>query len=496
MLSYYNENNRKGDKMSHFSDMLSSFVQDRGMTYSQLSKYSGIERTMTYRLMNGTRHPSDKGQVDAICETLQLSLVQQKNLLRAYYIDSVGAETFLRREYLNEQFSNPWFLRDITPKMIAPVKKIPSGQVMIVNGRHAVIELAESIVSDEADDMSGKGVRIFINPAVQAFWDMIFMLAARYPALKIQHLLVFENSKKSDRDVTNLKTLFSALPLIRKNRNYETRVFYNELEKVFSETSVFPCFIVTEHALLECTADGYTGRLIREKNVVGFYISRFDRLFRENSSLAKSYTDLNDFVQYIQYFMKFNNKASDDANFLFETQASVLRYMPPKIMMKVMNERLAPALKTTIKEYMHQEMVIRTRKKKEAVQCYFYTKAGIRAFLSEGIIRSVPDLFYNRVSREDAKVMLKLLIQDAREGDPQVRMLDENRIRLPAYLAFSSSEKKFGVAFYLPEADFCTIDISERSLTNAFFDYLTYLSNSEACAGQEESIAWLESALK
>ena len=484
--------------MSRFSELLAEICRERNISSELLSKLSGVERTQTYRLLKGTRKPSGPEQIRRISRALQLSLQETEELDRALQIDTVGYKVYERREYLNKLFQDLTFLSLYNPEISFVIDLDNDWELTenmtFIRGKQEVGNILRTMLKKEGTKKNGE-VDLFLNPDCGLAETSNILDVQKNSTLKIRHLLLFQNGKEGEKDILNLRNLFSLLPILIKNRGYEPRVCYEKLVSTESRIIFFPYFCIAGEYVLEISSDGTDGRLTRNTACAMFFRNKFLSMYSKSTQLALARHDLE---AIINFYIDLNSKTKGQISYVLEAQAGISRYVTSKNLVNILKP-VSAEVRSALEKYLILENSIlqdqkekRQKDSKAGQILSFFTEDGMRIFLEEGRVIQVPDELYAPFLPQDRLEIMERLIDDAKAGRLLLRMIDEDRFKLPLIFSIMSCENQVGMALYPSKGKYWTIEVEEVSTSLAIEDYISYLSNSDLVFGQEESIRRLE----
>ena len=79
--------------MSKFSEKCKEYISRSNRNVYQIAKFSGLERTMIQRMVSGSRLP-DINAVKLFCKHIQITKMEEEELLELYKMEKVGKEKF------------------------------------------------------------------------------------------------------------------------------------------------------------------------------------------------------------------------------------------------------------------------------------------------------------------------------------------------------------------------------------------------------------------
>ena len=71
--------------MVSFSEMLSQLMEERDIRVFDLARYLGADRSSVYKIVRGTRTPSNRKMVERIADYLCLGHAEKSDLIDSYY---------------------------------------------------------------------------------------------------------------------------------------------------------------------------------------------------------------------------------------------------------------------------------------------------------------------------------------------------------------------------------------------------------------------------
>ena len=488
--------------MSKFSELLTELCFKRGITSELLSKLSGVERTQTYRLLKGTRKPSGAEQIRQISRALQLSFQEAEELDRALQIDTVGYKVYERREYLNKVFQDLSFfsLHNSRISFVVDLKREEdyTENISFLRGKQEIGNTLRMMAKKERAKKCG-AIDLFLNPDMGGMEPFNIWDVQEDYDLTIRHLLLFDNEKEGEKDIVNLRKLFSLLPLLIKNRGYEARVCYEKLNGIESEVVLFPYYCVAGDYVLEISPDGTDGRLIINAGCAAYFHNKFMSAYSRSTQLAIARYDLEDIIN---FYIDLNSKSKEEMSYVLEAQGGISRYVTLKNLAKNLKP-VSAEVQAAVNNYIFVENSILQNQKerirrngKTGLILSFFTEEGIRLFLEEGKVIQVPDTLYDPFPPQERCEIMGRLIDDAKSGQLLLRMINEEKYKLPLIFSILSNKSRVGMALYPSETEYWTIKVEEISTALAVEDYLAYLSSSDFVFDQEESIRRLEKLMR
>ena len=80
--------------MSEFSDLLSSYIDEKEIKVYSLLEYCNIDRSTMYKIINGKRNPTSMEVFQKIAEFLHLTPAEYRKSKEAYLISKLGKDLY------------------------------------------------------------------------------------------------------------------------------------------------------------------------------------------------------------------------------------------------------------------------------------------------------------------------------------------------------------------------------------------------------------------
>jgi len=252
--------------------------ENNGNKY-RLSKETGIDRVLLYRVINGEREPS-KAFVDKVYAGLRLSPADEKKLRELYEIAKIGEDVHERRLLVKELVNHLNSLR-MEQKRVESRKAIVvdglGDRLKVVSGSYNVNMLVRDLLEDLAYNARQQWLRTNIPFDYAFLFDILRHLYFEMNgAINIRHIVTFAKDTNSHRNPNiNLETLANMLPfLFCEGNGYQPEYYYPD---TMNYNSVFmPYSLFTETRLLMLSSDFKTAMLVNDFDAVNACHATFD----------------------------------------------------------------------------------------------------------------------------------------------------------------------------------------------------------------------------
>ena len=278
--------------MSEFSDLLSSYIDEKKIKVYALLEYCNLDRSTMYKIINGKRNPSSEAVFQKITEFLHLTPVEYRRFKEAYLISKLGKDLYYRRKYTEKylvdfpkNFSEEpvLFLDDLrkmkddnySADMALRVSGNTSGCI-VVSTHLELNHLLYYMISAETQKLSGKIV-LLLQPDYEFLLNMLSSLKPT-GNLKIEHTFCVSktNQMTENHEIYNLMYLNKILPLYFSNQDYHPYYFYEDIFSHYYSMNGLSCMILTSEFAITCNSEYTMGIFYKDPAVVSMLWSLYD----------------------------------------------------------------------------------------------------------------------------------------------------------------------------------------------------------------------------
>lgn len=293
--------------MSEFSDKCRAYIAKSNTNVYQISKKSGLDRTMLQKMVNGTKVPSPPF-FEKFCEFLVINKVERNELDQLFKIERIGRDVYTRRCEIDSFFSD------------FKNTKVVTKNYLVDNWMNATTELAEALerqqdvkLSSEVDIVDTMRFILreeFLSEDEPTVYVDVFELVpfalnqlvrcacAFNKNVMCNQFVKFGRSNPSHNVVVeNIRVLRMIFPYLfrfpQEHNVYYSYINGNRHDEVFN---IWPHYIVTHSKVLLISESCTEGLLINSAEIAKSYIDRLehmkencDRLFDfpESSAVAE-----------------------------------------------------------------------------------------------------------------------------------------------------------------------------------------------------------------
>lgn len=456
--------------MSVFSDLLGHHIAAKGIKSYEMAQYCGIERSLMYKIIKGTRPVTSMDTVLLIAEFLRLTPSERTDFVESYKISMDGFENYYRRKNILELFEN---FRKYSEIYTAPdhqplVSYHDISDMSTVSGQNEINHLLFHILFLETRK-SDPQIRLLIQPDTDFLMNLLPTLGYENQNLSITQIICFHKSDEltNDKKDYNLACLKKILPVYCSACRYHVYYYYGDLIHSSADLLLFPYLVMTSgHALL-LSKDMQSGIIFEKQDTLRFFHQMYERYLEQVSSFG---VVMNNLPTQLSYFH--NIRADMEQNYCFQMLPCLTFGIPDYFFDKYIYPEIPgrDKLIAMLMDYVHS---IRKRFTQHPVR-FIFSEDGLQRFLETGRIPEYPPAVYRPFELSDrialirqflkfcppnGLCMLKCTIGDL---DNELFMYVNPR---NGYLMFPSSE---------PDQLIC-LDITEPGLLHGFCDFCEHL---------------------
>ena len=471
--------------MSEFSDLLSSYIDEKKIKVYALLEYCNLDRSTMYKIINGKRNPSSEAVFQKITEFLHLTPVEYRRFKEAYLISKLGKDLYYRRKYTEKylvdfpkNFSEEpvLFLDDLrkmkddnySADMALRVSGNTSGCI-VVSTHLELNHLLYYMISAETQKLSGKIV-LLLQPNYEFLLNMLSSLKPTGNH-KIEHTFCVSktNQMTENHEIYNLMYLNKILPLYFSNLDYHPYYFYEDIFSHYYSMNGLSCMILTSEFAITCNSEYTMGIFYKDPAVVSMLWNLYD-----------SYQDKCRPLFYAADYLSMDGNDFDSPIYR-ETPSYVLQ--PEACMVPFINRQILDA--AIVPEFPNREASIRQiealshvnqAKMETGVSNVYFTKRGLADFAAKGLIKEIPDHFYRPLTVKERIRLLKRILPCCRNGNYRLLKKPLNQLSDNLHLCVNST---FGYLLFnnIHNRTICLV-INESSILTTFMDYLSSLDDN------------------
>ncbi len=479
--------------MSEFSDLLSSYINEKEIKVYSLLEYCNLDRSTMYKIINGKRNPTSETVFQKIAEFLHLTPAEYHKFKEAYIISKIGKDLYYKRRYTENYLINfpknfsgePMLFLDALKKIktednynMDTVLQSPANTAdcTVVSTHLELNHLLYYLVSSEVQKSSGK-IALLLQPDYDFLLNMLSSLKAD-GELKIEHTYCMSktNQMTDNHEIYNLLYLNKILPLYFSNMDYHPYYFYEDIFAHYYSMNGLSCMILSSEYAITCNSDYTMGIFYRNPAVVSMLWSLYDSyqdkchpLFYATDYLSMEGNDFNSPVY------------SQTPAYVLQPEACMVPFVDRKILVQAIVPDF-PDRDEAI-EQMSALLNVNKSKMEDGLAHVYFTKRGLADFAQKGRIKEIPDSFYRPLTVKDRIYLLECILPCCYNGNYRLLKNPLNQLSDNLHLCVN---KNFGYLLFnnIHNRTTCLI-INESSILTTFMDYLSSLDDSGFYTAEE-----------
>lgn len=269
--------------------------------------------------------------------------------------------------------------------------------------------------------------------------------------------------------------------------NYQPVYCYYSINDVFSSMNMLPGILVAGKRLLLFSRNCKEGLLISDNTIMEFYREKFLELFVKCIPMAEKVPDPRGILDFYRPHL---DSLRDCLTFDIAEQPCFLRFLDMDMTARRLHKELRESpFYSALEEYLRalNDPAIR-------LTCYFI-KDGVERFLETGRVDEVPEIFYDPFSEQERHDILKRIYQYYLNKNCEIRMLRKPYGTITKNISMFSTEGLTTIECPLKNRSTKIFAFTEKSITDAIFDYLKSLEGEGALYSKEETMEYLKALL-
>lgn len=480
--------------MTPFSTVLGCLMKEKNIKTYAIAQYCGIDRSNMYKILNGKRNPPSEEVVNRMAEYMRLMAVEQKRLLEAYQVTTMGADTYYRRKSV-ENFLTSFSLEECNMRessleqeymTIAVDEQILRGGGTIVRGRQLKY-LISGVLNAEMQKEDGK-ISLIMQPDNDYVMDILFLAGVKKDYLEMEHIFCLSNTNEIalEKKDYNLECLRKILPMfVQCKCSYKPYCYYDNIASRNSIFNLLSSLIITSDYAVAFSAEENYGLLLTGENTIQYLQTLFENLKQDTVLMACKMDTLE------RQMERFASVNINSGGVGFQADACLVPLMSPELLNGFLKEELLsqPVVREKSEEYLSfsGEMMAKTN------STFLFSQAGIEKFLRDGRMSELPESIYYPLDYKARLILLRKLMKECEEGKYQM-LREEVPVAETDICLFSSPTDGY-LLIPTTRGDRIFLEIRESGLLNTFLDYFKSLDD-KSIYSEEEAVAILKQVMK
>lgn len=472
--------------MANFAHQLGIYIKERHINITDMAHYCNFDRPTLHKIIGGKRNPPTLDLVRQICNYLNLSPVEQEEMVDAYYTSVFGEDAHAEFESVRDFILNFGIsVSPAVPTNVSYVMEEDANAYPAVSALSAPDELQEAIVHllGEAAN-AGDAVALIAQPGDHAFFDLLIKVTQTLP-VTIRHLLCLNNQNTDTNSSSryNIECLSQALSLYAELPEYQLYYYYDDAPARFSDYTAYPCLLLSSKGAIIANHRFTNGIYHRDPSVIRLY-RRYTGLLMENCS--ELFHPFKSVAEQCQFYSRFNCAME-----VVESLPCLMSYhfLTPEIVDQVITDTTSgrSELMTLLDSYLNNR---KTQLTKTHSHSYF-TESGLSLFARTGRFPEVPDDFYRPLTPSERITVLENMLPFVKNG--YFRIL--KKLEVSNDITLCLQDHSLVIAFKCRDQRIILIRLDEPRLTSVFEHFFRRLEDYNYVLPQEETFAIIEDTI-
>lgn len=486
--------------MNPFSNKLHSFLEEKQVKIPDIERFTGINRSTLYKLVNGQREPTSVEVVYQLEDSLCLNHLQREELTEAYYLTRMGTLSYYGRKEVIKFYQELSLSKDYETSPFLPFASIQlkDKERIVLNGTQNVNLALEYFLYAAAQEKDGKEILLSENLLDNVTLSIIQKIGALYPETPISHLILLdgmvERTVEQDQQLYNIRVLTKLLPFASRFPNYNIYYRYGNIQSEKSSPAYLPNMVIAGDYVIQYSNNHRYGIVTRDEEIRTLY----RKLLQENKSISKplfystSFQDWNHLscLPGLQQLILEDSPIYISLPGIF-AYSILAKYGPtdPKIYstLHIDSERMKTFVESN--PYIVDNQFFTSPKK-----VFLFSKASVDYFAEYGRLSDIPGSWANQLTiRERITALQRWVLQ-----------IHQNNLVMIDLPEFSSPVNIFSIAsmsktyFVRMDTDFhavITAEVQEPSIAHVFYDFWDAMVKDNQYS-QEDAVSYIEEKIE
>ena len=479
--------------MTGFSKYLQAFVKKRKISMVDISKETGIDRTIVYRYIKGSRVPSNAGIVIKIANAMGMSDSEKKYLLEEYDKLLLGEPLVSSYQHVNKLIGAlSERLHSFTSQLDKTQDLKMNSPVMELNSKGEIVAYILELFRFIAEKKNSSNKVCFI---MQPFYREIQNLTLQlfnHSNIRIEQIVCLEQN--ISRGYENLRVLQEVLPLCYVLSKYEIYYYYDLMDSHINAMSFMPNLIIAGNQVIQFDYKMDYGVVIKDSTYVKAIYKQYELLRRETRSLLRGGSVL----KILPKFAK--NKDLDifyGAKKMVSRQLCISACLDREMLTNHIYSVSGKEefIKALLRRYGDWNGETSLNFGKRSMVISYGTLKGMEEFMETGKIVEFPESLYSPLMPEERRIVLQRMIILMKQGCMSYRFM-ANDIDFPREVQLSCfNHQKIVVVNRVMESKILQVMVDELSIYRTFSLYLEYLEKKNLYYSESETLHCLENML-
>lgn len=213
--------------MIKFAELLSRIMRDKNIAVYDLASFIGVDRSFIYKVVKGTRNPSNRKMVEKIADYLCLGHAERSELIDSYYFTVLGERRYYGSKQIIRMFNQIGRKKESGKLLFQISLKSSQRKPMILNN-HDDIQDAVLSICMTAGQRDNEKIRIFSSSYRSVTTYLLNGVCRSFPDTRIEHIVILDDGMRinSDHRLYNIDCISMLLPLVILFPGYHLQGLY------------------------------------------------------------------------------------------------------------------------------------------------------------------------------------------------------------------------------------------------------------------------------
>ncbi|MEE8816775.1 MAG: helix-turn-helix transcriptional regulator [Lachnospiraceae bacterium] len=473
-----------------FGEKIRDIMKEKGISVAELSRYTGIDSSMLYKILQGKRKPAGRKQVECIARKLRLPERESRELVQDYYREVLGEEKYYGFRQVMDLFNA------LRPFEITKGGTFSCDTAVLekntISGKDEIYNACLAAVEQAAADGETK-VGALLCGQYEDFTNLCLPVLQQYETISLELVTTLNQRERLNENyrLFNLDRIISLTSILMRCTNVKTRAVYAGNNTLESLSGLMTEMVVTSRYVILFSADLTCG-LVLQKEDAKTMQGIFEKIRKKAVPFLRVYGNS-------KTFENLKGK-SDDAeeeklwenlhfHYYFDPGISAVNVLPR---CKALAEHAVTG-KTAHSWYVGQLnsfadfQLLQFHNKFNMTQ--ITTCQGVEWFTRTGYINESGPRNMTPLSVPERLLVLKIWRELYLEGEFEIADLPDFREDSCAW--YVASEELFAFWFPVGEGKFRNEVLSDPGTLKLFQEYFDFI-HTENTLKKEEGIAFLD----
>ena len=282
--------------MSEFSDKCRAFIEKSNTNVYQISKKSGLDRTMLQKMVKGTKVPSPSF-FEKFCDFLVINKAEKEELEQLFKIERMGRDVYECRCEIEKLFLDFKNLKVSARKSLSDnwmntephfENTLLEKECVMICSETDMIDAIRYILKEECSNQEKPHIYMDISNETPYVLNQILKYAEtdKKHITCIQFVKFGRSTPSHNVTAENIRSLRMIFPFaVSFPHTYDVYCSYIDGNRQDGNYSVWAHHIVTQSKILLISEKGDEGLLIDDEGIAGGYINRMSNMMKSCEKL-------------------------------------------------------------------------------------------------------------------------------------------------------------------------------------------------------------------